>query len=66
MEPQKSGNSPRPEPEVVERQKVAKEGAPQRIHSWTVQIEMREILGRVCAGAARKSLDSANPREIRN
>ena len=65
MEPQKPGNSPRPGPEVVERQKVAKEGAAQRIRSWTVHNAMREILGRVCAGAAGRSLDSANPREIR-
>ena len=65
MEPQKPGNSPRSGPEVVERQKVAKEGAVQRIRSWTVQNEMREILGRVCAGTAGRILDSANPREIR-
>ena len=53
MEPQKPGNSPGPRPEVVERQKV---------RSWTVQNEMRGVLGRVSAG---RILDSANPREIR-
>ena len=33
--------------------------------SWTVQNEMRGVLGRVSAGAAGRILDSANPREIR-
>ena len=33
--------------------------------SWTVQNEMRGVLGRVSTGAARTILDSANPREIR-
>ena len=36
MEPQKPGNSPRHGPEVVERQRVAKEQAAQRVRSWTV------------------------------
>ena len=65
MEPQKPGNSSRPGPEVVERQIVAKERAAQRVSSWTVQKVMRGVLGRVCTSAARKILDSANPREIR-
>ena len=38
----------------------------QRVHSWTVQNEMRGVLGRVSAGAAGRILDSANPREIKN
>ena len=56
MEPQKPGNSPGYQPEVIERQ---------RVHSWTVQNEMRGVLGRVSTGAAGRILDSANPREIR-
>ena len=65
MEPQKPGNSPESGPEVVERQRVTKERAAQRVHSWTVQNEMRDVLGRVSTGAAGRILDSANPREIR-
>ena len=65
MEPQKLGNSSGSGPEVVERQRVAKEGAAQRVRSWTVQNEMRGVLGRVSAGAAGRILDSANPGEIR-
>ena len=65
MEPQKQGNSSGPELEVVERQRVAKERAAQRVRSWTVQNEMRDVLGRVSAGAARRIRDCANPREIR-
>ena len=65
MESQKPGNSPGPGPEVVERQRVAKERAAQRVCSWTVQNEMRGVLERVSAGTAERILDSANPREIR-
>ena len=54
-----------PGPEVVEKQRVAKEQAAQRIRSWTVQSEMRGVLGRVSAGAAGRVLDSANPREVK-
>ena len=64
MEPQKPGNSPGSGPEVIERQRVAKEWAAQRVRSWTVQNEMRSVLGRVSTGAARRILDSTNPREI--
>ena len=64
MRPQKPGNSPGPGPEVVERQKIAKERAMQRVRSWTVQNEMRGVLGRVSASAARRILDSANSRVI--
>ena len=64
MEPQKPGNSPGPGPEVVERQKIAKERAMQKVRSWTVQNEMRGILGLVSASAARRIFDSANSREI--
>ena len=64
MEPQKPGNSPGSGPEVIKRQRVAKELAAQRVRSWTVQNEMRDVLGRVSTGAARRILDSANPGEI--
>ena len=64
MEPKNPGNSPGPATEVVERQKIAKERATQRVRSWTVQNEMRGVLGRVPATAARRILDSVNPREI--
>ena len=37
----------------------------QRVRCWTVQNEMRDVLGQVSTGAARRILDSANPREIR-
>ena len=59
-----AGQLPRPGPEVVERQKVAKERVAQIVRSWTVQNEMRGVLGRVSTGAARRILDSANPREV--
>ena len=65
MELQKPGNSPGSEPEVVKRQRVAKEQAVYRVRSWTVQNEMRGVLGRVSTGAAGRILDSANPREMR-
>ena len=65
IEPQKPGNSPRSGPEVVQRQRVAKEWAAQRVRSWTVQNEMRDVLRRVSTGAARRILGSANPRELK-
>ena len=65
MEPQKPGNTPEPGPVVAERKRVAKERGVQRVHSWTVQNEIRGVLGRMSEGAARRVLDSANPREIR-
>ena len=49
---QKPGNSAGSGPEVVERQRVAKERAAQRVRCWTVHNEMRGVLGRVCVGAA--------------
>ena len=61
MEPQKQGNFSEPGPEVVERPRVAKELAAQRIRRWTVQNEMRGVQGRVPAGASKEILDSANP-----
>ena len=61
---QKPGNSPGSGPEVVERQRVAKEGVAQRVRSWTVQNEMKGVQRRVSAGAAGRTLDSANPTEI--
>ena len=65
MKPQKQGNSTEPGPEIVERQRVAKERAAQRVRSWTVQNEMKGVLGRVSANAAGRILDFANFREIR-
>ena len=65
MKPQKPGNSSRPRPEVVGRQRVAKEQAEQKVRRWTVQNEMRGVLGKVSAGAAERTLNSANPEEIR-
>ena len=37
----------------------------QRVRCWTVQNEMRGVLGRVSTGAAGRILDSAYPREIK-
>ena len=54
MESQKPGNCQRPGPEVVKKQRVAKERAAQKVRSWTVQNEIRVVLGRVSAGAAVK------------
>ena len=65
MEPQKPGNSTGPGPEVVEGQRVAKGRAAKRVCSWTVQSEMRGVLGRMSAGAAGRILDSANFKETR-
>ena len=65
MELQKPGNSPGSGPKVVKRQRVAKERAAQRVRSWTVQNEMRGVLGWVSTGAAGRILNSANLRKIR-
>ena len=54
-----------PGPEVVEKQRIAKDRAAKRVRSWTVQNEMSGVLERVSAGGAGKTLDSANPRGIR-
>ena len=51
-EPQKPGNSRGPGSEVVKRQIVAKKRTAQKFRSWTVQNEMRGVLGLVSAGAA--------------
>ena len=64
MRPQKRGNSPGPRPEVVEREKIVKERATQRVRSWTGQNEMKSVLRRASASAARRIFDSANYREI--
>ena len=64
IKPQKPGNSPRSGPEIVQGQRVAKKRAARRVGSWTVQNDIRGVLGRVSAGAAGRILDSANPREI--
>ena len=60
MEPKKPSNSPRSGPEIVEVNRVAKERATQRAHSWTVQNEMRGVLGRMITDIALRPLNSAN------
>ena len=65
MKSQRPGSYPEPGPEVVERQKIAKERATQRVRSWTVQNEMRRVLRRVSASVARMIFDSANSSKIR-
>ena len=40
-----AGQLSRPGPEVVKKQRVAKEREAQRVRSWTVQNEMRGVLG---------------------
>ena len=62
MEPQKTSNSPGPGPEVVKRQRFAKKQAGQRVRSFTVQNEMRGVLGQVSTGAVGRIF---NPVEIR-
>ena len=62
MEHQNPGNSPGSGPEVVEKQRVAKELAAQGVRSWTAKNEMKGIMGRVSTGAAGRILDSANPK----
>ena len=52
MELQNPGNSPESGPEVVDRQRVTKERAAQRVRTWTVQNEIRGVLGRMTAGTA--------------
>ena len=52
MEPQKSENSPGPEPELIEWPRIAKERAAQRVRSWTVQSGMSGVLGVASASAA--------------
>ena len=58
MESQKLGKFSRPGPELVKRQRVAKERAAQRVHNWTMQNEMRAVLARVPAGAAGRCRNS--------
>ena len=52
MKPQKPGNSLGPGPEVVERQRVAKERATQIVRSWTLQNKMVGVLGQMSEGTA--------------
>ena len=65
MEPQKPANFPGSGPEIVKRQRVAKERAAQKVRGWTVRIEMKGVLRRVSADAAGRIIDSANSEEIR-
>ena len=41
----KARHYPGPGPEVVKRHRVVKERATQGVHSWTVQNEIRDVLG---------------------
>ena len=43
IKPQKPGNSPGPGPQVIERQRVAKQRVAQRVRSSTVQNEIRGV-----------------------
>ena len=65
MRPQKPSSSLGPGSEVIERQKIAKERARQRVRSWSVQNEMKDVLERVSTSTARRIFDSTNSREIR-
>ena len=65
MELQKPSNSLGAGPEVVQRQRVAKKRAAPRVRSWTVQNEMRCVLGQVSADAVGRILNCANPRKVR-
>ena len=65
MEPQKLSNFSDPEPEIVEKQRVVKEQAAQRVNSWRVQNEMRSVFGRMIADAACRVLVSVNSMEKR-
>ena len=51
-------------PRVWTRGRKETEGR-QRVCSWTVQNELRDVLGRVSTGAAGRILSSANSRDIR-
>ena len=61
MESQKPGNSPKPGPEVVERQRVAKSER-RRVFSWTVQNVIKGVRwcckkdSRFCQSSRDKSL----------
>ena len=57
-----AGQLPASGPEVIERQKTAKEGATQRVRSWRVQNKVKGVLGRVSASAARRILNSSSSR----
>ena len=61
----KAGQFPGPGPEVLQRQRVAKERAAQRFRNWTMQNEMRSVLGRVSEGTTGRIFDSAYLGEIR-
>ena len=60
-----TGQLPGPGTEIVKKQRVAKERAAQGVRSWTVQNEIKGVLGRVPAVAVGRILDSAHSTEIR-
>ena len=51
-EPKKPLNSLRRGPEVIEKERDARDQVAQRARSWTVQNKMRDVLGRMTAAAA--------------
>ena len=57
MEHKKLGNFPRPRLEITK-------GERHRVRSWTVQYEMRDVPGRLTAGAARSIFDFVDSREM--
>ena len=52
MESQKLGNFSGFEPETIERQRVTVKRAAQRVFSWTVQNEMKNVLNWMTPGSA--------------
>ena len=65
MESKKLDNSSGLGPEVAKSQRVDKERVAQKVHRWTMQNEMRDVMGRVYADTAGRILDSAYSREKR-
>jgi len=55
-ETQQSSHAPRSGPEIKNGRSSAKDGAPERLRCKTIQEEVRQILQRVSAGAARRTL----------
>ena len=43
---------------------IAKARATQRVRSWTMQNQLRGVIGRVSASAARRIFDFFNSREV--
>ena len=52
MEPQKPSNFTGCRPEIIERHRVVKKQAVQRVRNWSVQNKMRGVLDQMAAGGA--------------